>query len=226
MRVEARPLLEWSGRRMLGRWPRIPGRSIGAHALAVRHGERMSEHVIKPLNADTWDAYARFVDRHNGVSGGCWCTWFHTMHGEKTFTAEGNRRSSTSSSSKAEPRRARLRWDEAVAWCQYGAPAELPNIYHRKEYEATLDVTPDYRITCLFVDKHARRTGLSLVALRGALDLIARAGGGIVEAYPHDTGGGKVSNLYNGTRTLFESAGFTYIRPKGSRNCVMRTELT
>ena len=30
---------------------------------------------------------------------------------------------------------------------------ELPNIYHRKEYEETLDRLPDYRITCIFVDK-------------------------------------------------------------------------
>ena len=83
--------------------------------------------------------------------------------------------------------------DEAVAWCEYGTPAELPNIYHRKEYEAGLDTLPDYRITCLFVDKEYRRQGVTAVALRGALDLIAQAGGGVVEAYPHDTDGKKVS---------------------------------
>ena len=47
-------------------------------------------------------------------------------------------------------------------------------------------------------------------------------GGGMVEGYPHDTGGKKVSVLYNGTRTLFEEVGFDYIRPKGQRNGVMR----
>ena len=71
-----------------------------------------------------------------------------------------------------------------------------------------------------------RRKGLTAVALRGALDLIAQAGGGVVEAYPHDTDGQKVSVLYNGTRTLFEQAGFSYLRPKGKRNCVMRTTVT
>jgi hypothetical protein len=113
--------------------------------------------------------------------------------------------------------------DEAVAWCEYGTPAELPNIYHRKEYEAELDTMPDYRITCLFVDKKYRRQALTAVALRGAVDLIAQAGGGVVEGYPHDTEGKKVSVLYNGTRSLFEQAGFSYIRAKGMRNCVMRT---
>jgi hypothetical protein len=37
--------------------------------------------------------------------------------------------------------------DEAVAWCEYGSPEELPNIYHRKQYEAELDRLADYRIT-------------------------------------------------------------------------------
>ena len=60
-------------------------------------------------------------------------------------------------------------------------------------------------------------------ALHGAVDLIAQAGGGVVEGYPHDTTDGrKVSVLYNSTRSLYERAGFSYVRPKGLRNCVMR----
>jgi GNAT superfamily N-acetyltransferase len=113
--------------------------------------------------------------------------------------------------------------DAAVAWCQYGTPAELPHIYHRKEYEAGLGTLPDYRLTCLFVDKNYRRRGVAGVALGGALDLIAQAGGGLVEAYPQDTAGQQVSPtfLYNGTRRLFEQADFSYDRPKGRYHCVM-----
>ena len=45
-----------------------------------------------------------------------------------------------------------------------------------------------------------------------------------MEGYPQDTQGTKVSAsfLYNGTRTLFEQAGFEYDRPKGKNHCVMR----
>lgn len=61
------------------------------------------------------------------------------------------------------------------------------------------------------------------MALRGALDLIAQTGGGVVEAYPQDTQGKKItaSFLYNGTRTLFEDAGFRHDRPKGKNHTVM-----
>ena len=67
----------------------------------------------------------------------------------------------------------------------------------------------------------ARRNGGSRTSR--SLDLIAQASGGIVEAYPQDTGGKKISTsfLYSATRSLFEQAGFSYDRPKGKNHCVM-----
>jgi hypothetical protein len=183
----------------------------------------MTDFVVRPLDASTWDAFARLVERHNGVFGGCWCTYFHTMHDEKTFSAEDNRALKQRLVAEGRAHAALVfDGDEAVAWCQYGSPQELPNIHHRKQYEATLDRLPDYRITCIFVDRKYRRRGVTAVALRGAVDLIADAGGGVVEGYPHDTDGKKVSVLYNSTRSLYERAGFDFVRPKGLRNCVMR----
>ena len=61
--------------------------------------------------------------------------------------------------------------------------------------------------------------------LQGALDLIAQQGGGVVEGYPQDLSDGRrVGNsfLYNGTRALYERAGFTYQGPKGKNHTVMR----
>jgi GNAT superfamily N-acetyltransferase len=189
----------------------------------------MTDYAVKPLSPDTWDAFARLAERHNGVWNGCWCTWFHPYCAERGKSAEGNRAIKQRLVNEGVAHAALVfDGDEAVAWCEYGTPEELPRIYHRKEYEATMDKLPDYRLTCFFVDRNYRRKGVSAVALRGALDLIAQAGGGVVEAYPHDTGGKKMtaSFLYNGTRSLFEEAGFSYIRPKGPRNCVMRTEIS
>jgi hypothetical protein len=182
-------------------------------------------YTVKPLGPDTWAAFADLVERHNGVWGGCWCTWFHTFVAEKSHTAEGNRALKERLVSEGRAHAALVfDGDVAVAWCQYGSPAELPNINHRKEYEAGLDRLPDYRLTCFFVDKKCRRKKVAGVALRGALHLIAQSGGGVVEAYPQDTDGQKVtaSFLYSATRSLFEQAGFSYVRPKGKKHCVMR----
>ena len=181
--------------------------------------------TVRPLAPATWDAFADLAERHNGVWGGCWCTWFHTMHDEKTFDAADNRALKERLVNEGRAHAALVfAGDEAVAWCQFGSPQELPNMKHRKEYEAELDRLPDYRLTCFFVDKRYRRRGVSALALQGALDQIAKAGGGVVEAYPQDTGGKKItaSFLYSVTRSLFEQAGFSYVRPKGKNHTVMR----
>jgi GNAT superfamily N-acetyltransferase len=154
----------------------------------------MGDYIVKPLGPDTWDAFAQLAERHNGVWNGCWCTWFHTFYTEKEHTVEANRALKERLVNEGRAHAALVfDGDVAVAWCEYGSPDELPNIYHRKEYEAGLDRLPDYRLTCFFVDKKYRRQGLADVALHGALQLIAQAGGGVVEAYPHDTGGQKMS---------------------------------
>src|SRR3954451_15756309 len=137
--------------------------------------------TVRALGPETWAAFAALAERHNGVWGGCWCTWFHTMHAEKTFNADDNRALKERLAKKGGAHAALVfDGDVAVGWCQYGSPEELKNIKHRKEYEAELDSLPDYRLTCFFVDKRYRRRGVSALALQGALDLIAKAGGGVV----------------------------------------------
>ncbi|HET8614299.1 MAG TPA: GNAT family N-acetyltransferase [Actinomycetales bacterium] len=180
--------------------------------------------TIRPLDASTWDAFADLAERHNGVWGGCWCTWFHTFPSEKTHTVEGNRSLKEKLVAQGRAHAALVfDGDRAVGWCQYGQPEELPNIKHRKEYENLAEHQPDYRLTCFFVDRDYRRQGVAEAALRGALDLIAHDGGGLVESFPQDTGGAKItaSFLYNVTRSLFESVGFTYVRPLGKNHSVM-----
>ena len=188
----------------------------------------VAEYTVGPLLPDTWDAFARLVERHNGVWGGCWCLSYHPKYPEGGQSVEGNRALKQRLVDEDQAHAALVfDGDRAVGWCQYGTPEELPSISHRKEYDAGLVAPPDYRLTCFFVDRDYRRDGVSAVALRGALDLIAEAGGGVVEGYPYDTQRIKVNGsfLYNGTRSLFEQAGFTYERPKGKNHCVMRTRI-
>jgi GNAT superfamily N-acetyltransferase len=179
--------------------------------------------AIRALTPETWDAFADLAERHNGVFGGCWCTWFQTLHSEKTFERESNRELKLRLVREGRAHAA-LVFDGAVAvaWCEYGSCTELPNIYHRKQYDEEADLFPDYRITCIFVDRSYRRRGVAALALHGAVDLIARAGGGVVEGYPHDPAGKRVAVLYNGTRAMFEREGFELVRAKGQRNTVMR----
>lgn len=180
---------------------------------------------IEPLGPQTWDAFADLAERHNGVWGGCWCIWFHLRPDPPERKELGAREFKRRLVEQDRAHAALvLDGDVAVAWAEYGPVEELPNIHHRKEWEQGVVRIPDYRITCLFVDRRYRRSGMAAVAVRGALALIAAAGGGLVESYPHDLPPDKKTSssfLYNATRSMYEQLGFAYQRPKGKGNCVM-----
>lgn len=66
---------------------------------------------------------------------------------------------------------------------------------------------------------------MALEALRGALDLIAQAGGGEVVSFPNEVPPGKRTSssfLHNVTRGMFEEAGFVLERHIGTSKTVMR----
>lgn len=183
------------------------------------------KYAVEPLSAATFGAFEDLVDRHNGIFGGCWCLNFHPDCAERGASYDGNRALKRRLVESGQAHAALvIIGDEAVAWAEFGTPEELPNIHHRKQYLAEADALPDYRITCIFVDKRHRKQGYAKVALAGALDMIAAQGGGVVEGYPHEIGEKRMNNsfVYNGTRTMYEEAGFEFVRPKGLRNTVMR----
>ena len=187
----------------------------------------MTEHEIRALTPQTWPDFAALAGM-GGLFGGCWCVHFH--HGVPDGRGEDEPNHVFKQRLvEADTAHAALVYDgpDAVAWAAYGTPAELPNIHHRKQYDAETPRPPDWRITCIRVARSHRKQGYGRAALRGALELIARAGGGVVEGYPHDMATRdplkKMSDsfLYNLTRKSYEDAGFTYVRPKGQQNCVM-----
>jgi GNAT superfamily N-acetyltransferase len=179
---------------------------------------------VRSLTQDTWPDFARLVAEHDGVWGGCWCMAFHEEGVGRTRTPEQNR---TEKEARVREGRAHaaLVYDgpDCVGWCQFGPPAELPRIKHRRAYESAAPTPPDWRITCFFVHRARRRSGVASAALDGALREIARLGGGTVESYPQDTAGTRVSAsfLHNGTLALFESRGFTRTRRLGKNHWVV-----
>jgi GNAT superfamily N-acetyltransferase len=184
----------------------------------------MTGFAVKALDETTWPDFARLVEDQNGVWGGCWCMAFHT---------EGVGRGRTPEQNKADKQRrvregqahAALVYDGAdcVGWCQFGPTGELPRIKHRKAYEAGLEQLPEWRITCVYVHKKRRREGVAAAALAGALQEIARLGGGTVESYPEDTTGRSASSsfLHNGTASMFEQHGFERTRKIGKYHWVL-----
>ena len=81
----------------------------------------MSEYAIRALDASTWDAFARLVERHNGCGfGGCWCTWFHSREGRPEGEMGRPWKERLVREGKAHAALV-FDGDAAVAWCQYGS---------------------------------------------------------------------------------------------------------
>ena len=80
------------------------------------------------------------MEKHNGIFGGCWCIWFHPDGPERGQGYEGNRSLKRKYVEQGRAHAALVfDGDQAVAWCQYGTPEELPNMKHRKDYESAGD---------------------------------------------------------------------------------------
>jgi GNAT superfamily N-acetyltransferase len=179
---------------------------------------------VKPLDETTWPDFALLVEMHNGVWGGCWCMAFHAEGVGRTRTAAQNR-SEKECRVREGRAHAALVYDgeTCVGWCQFGPTDELPRIKHRRAYLEGLTTLPDWRITCFFVDKRHRGKEVASTALEGALQEIARLGGGTVESYPEDVAGRSTSAsfLHNGTVSMFERHGFERSRRIGKHRWVV-----
>ena len=150
----------------------------------------MPDYVVRALEPKTWDAFARLAERHNGVFGGCWCTYFHTMHDEKTSGADDNRA-------------LKKRLVEEAAHTRHSRPPTRCPTTGSRASSRTRKPGVRVRQRSRFV----------------AVDLIQKAGGGVAEGYPNDTEDGrKVSVLYSATRAVYERVGFSYVRPKRMPN--------
>ena len=185
----------------------------------------MSVLTVKALDENTWPDFARLVEKHNGVWGGCWCMGFHEK-GEDWNKSAALNRAEKECRVREGRAHAALVYDgsAAVGWCQFGPTEELPRIKHKREYLSGLSELPDWRITCFFVDRDHRHQGVALIALQGALKEIARLGGGTVESYPEDVAGRSVSAsfLHNSTVSIFERLGFQRTRRLGKNHWVMK----
>lgn len=173
-------------------------------------------YTVRPLNASTWDVFADLVERNNGIFGGCWCIGYHPECGQRGIS----HREVKEDRVRTGRAHAALVLDDggaAQGWCQYGSPAELPGIKHRREYEKDAPPYPDWRITCIYVDKKHRGLGIARAALEGAIDQIAHSGGGLVEAISEVTSGREAPGrfLFSATVELFEQYGFARGRQVG-----------
>ena len=187
--------------------------------------------LARELGPSTWADFERLFRKYHGVQAGCWCMFYHregpTGPLQSTSRQETNRRDHRSLMLRGHAQGILVYDDERpVGWCQFGRREDLPRIERGRKYRSLaqgLGSPPSWRITCFFVDRPWRRSGVARFALHAALEAIKRRGGGIVEAYPATHA--KAVATWFGTVGMFEREGFRRIRPFGQSNVLMRRKI-
>lgn len=113
--------------------------------------------------------------------------------------------------------------DEPVAWVSV-APREEFGRLGRSRVLAPVDDRPVWSIACLFVASGRRREGLSVAAIRAAVDHARARGARLVEAYPVEPRKDPVPPVFawTGLASAYRTAGFREVARRSETRPIMR----
>lgn len=119
---------------------------------------------------------------------------------------------------------------EPVGWCAIAPRPDYPRILRSPINKPAPDDDPAdstvWSVTCFYVQRAHRGTGVARSLLAAAVDFAAGQGARIIEGYPNDaTGGAHPLSVYMGTPDLFRAAGFTEHLRRADRRSIMRREV-
>lgn len=183
---------------------------------------------VQPLTDRRWDDLAALFGER-GAYGGCWCMWWRLPRSVFAKQAgAGNRRAFRRLVREGVPTGLiGYAGREPVGWIAVGPRETLPAL-DRSRVLRRLDDAPVWSITCLFVAKGHRGSGVARQLVAAAVEHARKRGGRIVEAYPTEPRGRALAPVssYMGTPRLFARAGFRPVAKPSAAKTVMRREVT
>lgn len=176
--------------------------------------------AVKPLIPARWrDFAALFGER--GACGGCWCMlWRLPRRQFEAQKGNGNRDAMRALvDAGIVPGLLAYRGRTPVGWISLGPRPDFPAL-ERSRLLRPIDDQPVWSVTCLFVHKEHRRTGVSVALLRAAIAWVKRQGGRCVEGYPQEPRRRDMADVFawTGIASAFRAAGFAEVaRPSPTR---------
>ena len=168
---------------------------------------------IVPLTPDRFADLATLFEE-GGDPKWCWCVYFRFRGRDWTNSTAAQNRTAleTLSERPLAPGLLAYQDDRPVGWVSLGPREDYERLAYSKVL-APLDDTPVWSIVCFVVSRRARGKGVAAELLRAAIRFARDHGATTLEAYPVDTGGGRVpaANAYHGTLAMFERAGFEVV---------------
>jgi GNAT superfamily N-acetyltransferase len=167
---------------------------------------------IQPLTRERLPDLAALFGQ-GGDPKWCWCSFFRVRGSSwQNASAAGNRRVLEKTVDELEGRAPGLvayRDGEAVGWVSLGPREDYERLVHSKVL-APIDERPVWSIVCFVVGRAARGQGVAAALLDAAIEYARQHGATLLEGYPVETDGKRISsaNAYKGTLGMFEQAGF------------------
>jgi GNAT superfamily N-acetyltransferase len=181
--------------------------------------------TFHPVTSDRWPDLERLFGPR-GANSGCWCLWWRLSRAEFDHSTAGERKAGLKRLVDAGRPPGILAYlaDEPIAWVSLG-PREDFSSLERSRTLKRVDDRPVWSIVCFFVSKRYRHQGLMVKLLLGAVAHAAENGAQIVEGYPVDPGGERVSGGstgYMGLVSAYRKAGFVEVARPNERRAIMR----
>lgn len=168
---------------------------------------------VHPLTRERFaDLGALFED--GGDPKWCWCVYFRFRGRDWTnATADMNRAGLEELTDRPlAPGLVAYHGDRVVGWVSLGPREDFERLTYSKVL-APVDDTPVWSIVCFVVSRRVRGRGVAAALLDAAIAFARDHGATMLEAYPVDTGDGRVpsANAFHGTLAMFERAGFSVV---------------
>ena len=176
--------------------------------------------VVEPLTAERWPAFETLLSE-SGPGARCWCMYWRIGSDYRGRPADENRSDLRRLvEDGTAPGLLAMEGDDAVGWCQVTPRADVPAL-DRPWRLKPVDDLPVWSISCFYVRRSHRRSGVTEALIDAAVGVARKAGAPAVEAYPLD-GQLSPSATSTGYASTFEKAGFTEVERRSPERPIMR----
>jgi len=182
--------------------------------------------VFHPLTKDRWSDFELLFGKR-GACGGCWCMFWRLKRSEfNEQKGEGNKQSMFQIVQSGEvPGIIAYIDNQPVGWCSV-APREQFSALDRSRIFKRVDEKPVWSVTCFFIAKPFRKSGLTVELLKYAIQYCRERGAAIIEGYPVQPKQASMPDVFawNGFVSAFQKAGFTEVARRSETRPIMRFE--
>jgi GNAT superfamily N-acetyltransferase len=181
---------------------------------------------IHPVSPERWHDLEKLFGP-KGAYSNCWCMERRLRYSEFRALPPAKRKAGLRAwvASGAEPGLLAYRGGEPVGWCAMAPRSEYAGLAASRKLRPVDDAAGVWSVTCFFIAKRHRRTGLMTTLLNSAVRHAKRRGGSILEGYPVAAVRLKGCAGYTGLVHVYERAGFRVVARPSRAMRVMRKAL-